>query len=400
MITVVGVDGVGLNPQGRAALADAEVVAGWPRHLELVGDTLPAGVTVATLAGDLGDALAGLTAHPGEVVLLASGDPGFFGVLRAVRAHTDDVAVVPAVSSVAAAFAAAGVAWDDAQVVSAHGRDPHRAVAVCRRLPKVAVLTAPAFGPAALGAALSGLPKRLVVAQRLGHPDAQVSACTPAQAAVRTDWHDPNVVVVLDDPPAATAPGWAWPTRVRAQGWALPEDAFAHRDGIVTKAEVRALALGWLGPGLGDLVWDVGSGSGSVAVECARLGAAVIAVDMDAAQCARTAANAEGHGVPVDVRHGSAPNVLADLPDPDAVFIGGGGADLEAIVAHVAGRVRRSVVVALATLDRITPTLATLEDAGLSAMGTQVQAARLAPLGDGRRLAATNPIVLLKGARR
>lgn len=94
---------------------------------------------------------------------------------------------------------------------------------------------------------------------------------------------------------------------------------------MITKFEVRALALARLGPRLGDLVWDVGAGSGSVAVECARLGAAVVAVEKAPDGVERIHANARAHGVDVRVVHGSAPDALGELDDPDAVFIGGGG---------------------------------------------------------------------------
>ncbi|CAM5498026.1 hypothetical protein SGLAM104S_10200 [Streptomyces glaucescens] len=97
---------------------------------------------------------------------------------------------------------------------------------------------------------------------------------------------------------------------------------------MITKFEVRALALARLGPRLGDLVWDVGAGSGSVAVECARLGAAAVAVEKAADGVERIRANAAAHGVDVHVVHGAAPDALADLADdPDAVFVGGGGAN-------------------------------------------------------------------------
>jgi precorrin-6Y C5,15-methyltransferase (decarboxylating) CbiT subunit len=112
---------------------------------------------------------------------------------------------------------------------------------------------------------------------------------------------------------------------------------------MVTKAEVRALALARLGPRPGVLVWDVGAGSGSVAVECARLGAAVIAVDRDPAQCARVATNADRHQVGIRVVSGAAPQVLDGLPDPDAVFVGGGGTD---VVRAVAARRPARIVVA------------------------------------------------------
>ncbi|HVL98208.1 MAG TPA: precorrin-6y C5,15-methyltransferase (decarboxylating) subunit CbiE [Egibacteraceae bacterium] len=397
-VTVVGVDGGPLVPAATKALADARFVVGWPRHVAAVRDTLPAGARVEVVDADLDATLAALDAAPRPAVVLSSGDPGYFGVVRALRARGHDLVVVPAVSSVATAFAAAGVAWDDAHVVSAHGRPPHRALAVCRRFPKVAVLTEPAFGPAEIGAALAGLGRQLVVAERLGHDDERITRL-PAEDALHRTWADPNVVVVLDPAAEPAGRGWSAPPRASATRWALDDASFDHRAGMITKAEVRALALAWLGPGPGDLVWDVGAGSGAVAVEAARLGAAVVAVDADPDALARTAANARRHGVPVEVVTGRAPGALALLPDPDAVFVGGGGQALPAILDAAAARASRCVVVALATLERVSPTLAALAGAGLDVRATQLSAARLAPLGAGHRLAAQNPVVLVAGHR-
>lgn len=170
---------------------------------------------------------------------------------------------------------------------------------------------------------------------------------------------------------------------------------------MITKFEVRALALARLGPRPGDLVWDVGAGSGSVAVECARLGAAVTAVERTPDGVGRVRANAAAHGVDVRVVHGAAPAVLAGLDEvPDAVFVGGGGRELPSIVAECARRARRSVVVALAALDRVPAAREALLGAGLDCDGVLLQSSRLAPLpGDVTRLAATNPVFLLWGVR-
>jgi precorrin-6Y C5,15-methyltransferase (decarboxylating) len=165
---------------------------------------------------------------------------------------------------------------------------------------------------------------------------------------------------------------------------------------MITKSEVRAIALARLGPRLGDLLWDVGAGSGSVAVECARLGAAAIAVERDPAACAGIATNAAAHGVDVHVVAGEAPGALAALPDPDAVFVGGGG---PAALAGCLARRPARVVAAYAAVERVGPALAALAAAGYRSGGTQVQANRLTPLPDGtHRLAATNPVHLVWGA--
>jgi precorrin-6y C5,15-methyltransferase (decarboxylating) CbiE subunit/precorrin-6Y C5,15-methyltransferase (decarboxylating) CbiT subunit len=484
--------------------------------------------------GPLRPALDALATHDGDAVVLASGDPGFFGIVRALRDRGLDCVVLPAISSVAQAFARAGLPWDDALVVSAHGRELRAAVNVCRAHPKVAVLTGPGQGPAEIGAALAGWPRRLLVAEDLGAPGERLTECSPADAAQR-EWSDPNVVLSLADPPpappipappasapssttSASSPGaapdparpappppvtnpsstppapsgggsefvinrlvlsqqhqsvdhegseplrgltsprshtrptsespaglrpadpsvimgllgseqqqshdheggllpsgprglgnhkglsgagasWCWPLwpGTGGEGWALGEEAFEHRDSMVTKPEVRALALARLGPRPGTLVWDVGSGSGSVAVECARFGAAVIAVERDPAQCARVAANARRHRAEVRVVGGTAPEALDGLPDPDAVFVGGGGL---AVVSAVAARRPARIVVALAAVQRAGPAMEALAGAGYTVDGTLLQASRLAPLPDGaHRLAAANPVFLLWAAR-
>jgi len=415
MITVVGMDGAPLSRRAEAALAAATLVAGARRHLTVAP---PRARTV--VLGELGPALDALAAHEGDAVVLASGDPGFFGIVRALRERDLKFTVLPAVSSVAMAFARAGLTWDDAAVVSAHGRDPRPALNVCRAHPKVAVLTGPGCGPAEIGAALAGWDRRLVVAEHLGREEEQLSECSPAEAAQRT-WEDPNVVLVLGVASAQAHPSWMWvwccslntkPTSMGvrgdgsadaggfqgypgAVGWALPEEAFDSRDAVMTKAEVRALALARLAPGPGLLVWDVGAGSGSVAVECARFGAAVIAVERDALRCERVRANAARHGADVRIVPGEAPGALAGLPDPDAVFVGGGGT---AVIEAVAARRPARIVVALAAVERTGPAHAALSAAGYATDGALVQAARLAPLpGDVHRLAATNPVFLLWG---
>ncbi|WTO38029.1 precorrin-6y C5,15-methyltransferase (decarboxylating) subunit CbiE [Streptomyces achromogenes] len=401
MITVVGT-GTGA-PAGPDLLAGAALVVGGRRHLDAV--RLPDGAERVVL-GPLAPALDTIAEYVGKeqpVVVLASGDPGFFGIVRALaeRFGTGLLDVRPGVSSVATAFARIGLPWDDAVVVSAHGRELRTAVNVCRARPKVAVLTGPGAGPAELGAALPG-DRVLVVASALGDPERErVERVTAAEAAAR-DWGAAvSVVLCLDEARALGAVRTVAGVPEAPERWALEEDAFAHRDSMITKFEVRALALARLGPRLGDLVWDVGAGSGSVAVECARLGAAVVAVEKAADGVGRIRANARAHGVAVEVVHGAAPAALAELADdPDAVFVGGGGRELPAVVAACARRARRTVVVAMAALDRVPAARAALTEAGFACDGVLLQSSRLTPLpGDVTRLAATNPVFLLWGVR-
>jgi precorrin-6Y C5,15-methyltransferase (decarboxylating) len=384
-LTVVGLDGAALPPGAAEALADAQVVVGAPHQLAAV--RVPPGAEVlgpGDLAG-LGDS--------SSVVVLASGDPGFFGIVRLLRERGQRPSVLPARSSVARAFGLLGRSWDDVVVVSAHGRSLRPALNVCRAYPAVAVLTAPGSGAAEIAAGLTGWERTVLVAEDLGGPEERVRHFDGGPV------HDPHLVLCLADehlvPPKSWIAGGA--PVPPASGWALDEDEFSHRDGMITKSEVRALALARLAPGPGRLVWDLGAGSGSVGVECARLGAAVVAVERDPVQCARLVANAAAHNVDVRVVEGAAPGVLPDLPEPDAVFVGGGGPQ----VVRAAARNACSVVVTLAALDRLAPCRAALREAGHEVDGVQLSAARFAELPDGStRLAATNPVLLLWGRRR
>ncbi|MGI5231545.1 precorrin-6y C5,15-methyltransferase (decarboxylating) subunit CbiE [Actinoallomurus sp. CA-142502] len=383
MITVVGCDGSPLPRRAMDRLSSASVVAGGRRHLEAVRP--PAHVRQVVM-GDVAAALDQVGAA-GDAVVLASGDPGFFGIVRALRERGHTPEVLPAVSSVAGAFARIGLPWDDAVVVSAHGRDPRTAVNACRAMPKTAVFTAPGYGPAELGAGLAGWDVTLYVAERLGAGDERITRCAPAEAAARA-WAEPNVVLVVRESESAA--------RTHNQPAAPPGDwigdGYRHRAGMITKWEVRAVAVARLRPTLGMLVWDVGAGSGSVGVECAAHHAAVIAVERDPSACELIRQNA---GPAVRLVPGSAPEAFEGLPDPDAVFVGGGGL---AALGGVLARRPRTVVATYAAVDRAVRARRALTDAGYAVEGVQLAASRFADLPGGSfRLDAQNPVFLLAG---
>jgi precorrin-6B C5,15-methyltransferase / cobalt-precorrin-6B C5,C15-methyltransferase len=389
-ITVIGCDGRPFGPEAAAALAAAERVIGAPRHLDAT--PVPAGAERIELK-HLDETLDALGQHTGRTVLLASGDPGFFGIVRALRARGMTPHVIPAVSAIALAFARIGLDWDDALVLSAHGRDPRQALAAALAHPKVAILTAPGTARD-LADALLAAGKQVYAAERLGTPTEHVAdlAAEPAR-----DLADPNVLISLGEQ-AASQPRWLAGHPGAPDGWALPEDAFEHRDSMITKPEVRALVLARLGPAPGRTIWDVGAGSGSVAVECARFGAHVIAIEADPAQCEKIRRNAGRHHVGLRVHHGRAPEALIGLPPADAVFVGGG--DHAVLAAAIRLASPRKVVVTLAAVQRVGETAALLTASGYQAEGVQLQASRLTPLPAGQyRLAAQNPVFVLWGQR-
>jgi precorrin-6B C5,15-methyltransferase / cobalt-precorrin-6B C5,C15-methyltransferase len=396
-ISVTGLDGGPLAAEAASLLDGATLVVGGVRHLAALGVEPQ---RAAILKGDLSEALSRIEKTEGPVVVLASGDPGFFGITRALgeRVGTENLRVLPALSSVALAFARAGLSWDDAITVSAHGRDPRRAVNVCRSHPKVAVLTSPEFGPAELARELGDTGRTFLVAERLGEPDERVYRGGAGEVS-GMDWRVPNVVLVLDEERKVGRKGSISARLESAGRWALPEDEFEHSSGMITKPETRALVLARLGPGPGDLVWDVGAGSGSVAVECARLGAAAIAVEREGESCARIRKNASRYGAYVQVVEGYAPDALRDLPDPDAVFVGGSGGDFEEIVKLCAVRARRVVVLSLITLERVVPAGEILESCGLEVETALLQASRVKGIGSLHRLAAETPVFVVSGRK-
>lgn len=348
-VMVIGWDGSPLTAAARAALGAATLVAGAGHHLAL--PEVPLGAERIRL-GSVALAARRIAAHRGTAVVLADGDPGFFGVVRTLRAPEFglEVEVVPAVSSVATAFARAGMTWDDAQVVVAHRRTLRRAVNVCRAHSKVAVLTSPGAGPAELGLLLEGVHRTFVICEELGTEREQVTVVTSDKAADHT-WRDPNVVIVIGGPVISSeAGGWiaGRDPGTGPRGWALPAGEYGGRLHEGETELLRAAQLARLGPRIGDLVWDIGSGSGAFATEAARCGAAVIAIDRDLAACARTEAAGRRFGVQLDIVHGAAPHALENLPEPDVVRVGGGGA---AVVSAVVDRRPQRIVTHAATRD-------------------------------------------------
>ncbi|MFJ6757949.1 precorrin-6y C5,15-methyltransferase (decarboxylating) subunit CbiE [Streptomyces sp. NPDC091273] len=374
-VTVIGWDGSPLTAAARSALSAATLVAGAAHHLTLP-EVPPTAERIRL--GSLGLAARRIAGHRGTAVVFADGDPGFFGVVRTLRApeHGLEVEVVPAVSSVAAAFARAGMPWDDAQVVVAHPRTLRRAVNVCRAHAKVAVLTSPGAGPAELALLLDGVHRTFVVCEELGTDREQVSVLTSDKAADH-GWRDPNVVIVIGGAGQAPAaePGWLLgqgAAHSGDRGWARPQPDAGEGE----SAQLRAAQLARLGPRTGDLVWDIGAGSGGVAVDAAALGAAVIAVDADPRACDRVTAAARKRGVQLQVVAGRAPHVLENLPEPDVVRVGGGGAE---VVAAVADRRPERIVSHASTRDEAEAIGRTLTEHGYAVECALLQSVALDP---------------------
>ncbi|RII20670.1 Precorrin-6Y C(5,15)-methyltransferase [decarboxylating] [Streptomyces sp. YIM 130001] len=325
-VTVVGLgaDGwTGIPDPSRAVLRDAEVIVGGRRQLDLLPESC-AGERVAWPT-PLRPAVPGLLdAHAGRrIAVLASGDPMFYGIGRALTEvlGADALRVLPHPSSVS--YAAARLGWpvEDLEVVTLVGRPAARLAAALHHGRRLLVLSADATTPARVAALLRDRgfgPSRMRVLEQLGS-DREFTG----EAATADTWPDrpgdPLNVVAVDCRRAPDA------LRTGAVP-GLPDEAYEH-DGQLTKRHVRAATLGALAPGPGELLWDIGGGSGSVAVEWMRThpSCRAVTVERDPVRAERIVRNAERLGVPgLEVVTGAAPAALAGLPTPDAVFIGGG----------------------------------------------------------------------------
>jgi precorrin-6Y C5,15-methyltransferase (decarboxylating) len=333
VVTVVGIgeDGWdGLGAAARAALAGARLIVGSARQLGL----LPAGLEArreplpAPLLENL-DQL--VTDHPG-LCLLASGDPMLHGIgaTLARRLGPGRLRVFPGVSSVALACARLGWPEHETEVVSLVARPPEAALAALRPGGRVVLLGRDGRTPGQVAGLLAEHgwgDSELTVLERLGGPAERVvgpvrardlTSSTPSPSAAGRGFADLCVVAVRPRADAGARAAGRLP--------GLPDAAF-ETDGQLTRRELRVLALAVLRPGPGELLWDVGAGSGSVGIEWLRAEplARAVAVEARPDRAERVRRNAAALGVPgLEVVTGAAPAALAGLPPPDAVFVGGG----------------------------------------------------------------------------
>jgi precorrin-6B C5,15-methyltransferase / cobalt-precorrin-6B C5,C15-methyltransferase len=320
----IGEDGwSGLSETARALVAGAELIVGGRRHLALIP---PGGGERLAWKAPLAETLPEIARRRGQrVAVLASGDPLCYGV-GALLARTfapEEMIVLPQPS--AFSLAATRLLWpiEECVTLSLHGRPLDKLRLHLAPGARILALTGDGAAPAAMARLLTDTgwgASAMTVLEHLGGPRERKLAAT-AETWTEPRCADLNIVALL----CAAEPG-ATPLSRRGS---LPDDAFRH-DGQITKRAVRAATLAALAPLPGELLWDIGAGSGSVAVEWLRADdhMRAIAIERDAARAAVIAENAARLGVPeLRIVHGTAPEALPDLDTPDAIFIGGGVSD-------------------------------------------------------------------------
>jgi precorrin-6Y C5,15-methyltransferase (decarboxylating) len=394
-VLVVGVGGAGqagLPPALLDRIAGADELWGSERLLAHWPD-FPG--TKIVIGADVASRAAGLAGRgKRRVVVLASGDPGFYGVAGTLLRHLPpgEVEIVPHASSLQVAFARAGVDWNDAVFTSAHARPLAEVVGWARHAHKLGILTDTENTPGLIAETLldAGLPDcRAVVAENLGLPSERI-VDVRLNDLIGMTFAPLNALLLIQDEGWRPAPTFA----------PRPDEAYAHRRGLITKQDVRALILARLALRETDVVWDIGAGSGAVSIEAAELAwrGQVCAVERDSENLDYIRQNAARFGtLNVSAVEGQAPAALAELPAPDAVFIGGTGGALEAILWHVAGAARRGcrIAASFATLENLGRALTCTRELGWKAVVAQVSAAYGVGIAGMTRLAPLNPVFIV-----
>lgn len=321
----IGEDGLdGLGAEARRRIAEAEVVFGGKRHLALAAGEIKGESRSWPSPFDSG-MQAVLALRGKKVCVLASGDPFLYGVGATLARHveTHEIRTIPAPSAFSLSASRLGWALPEVDTISLHGK----AISLIRPLlhpgAHILALTSDADAPEKIANYLTELgfeSSRLTVLEALGGPDERLR--TMRADSVKSEKFNPlNVLAVEVASEAATGV-----ISLASGQW----DGLFEHDGQLTKREIRALTLSSLAPLRGELLWDIGAGSGSISIEWMlrhpSLGA--IAIEADPARAARIGRNADALGVPgLRVVHETAPAALGGLPAPDAIFIGGGGSE-------------------------------------------------------------------------
>jgi len=424
-IEIVGITDGGprsLTAEALAIVERADLLCGGARQLAHFPGHPAERLVIRTGMAALAARLCAAADAGRRVVVLASGDPFLYGIGGTLRRFlaASRLRVYPNVGAAQLAWARIAEPWQDAGLVSVHGRALAPVIDAARRYLKLAILTDDEHTPATVARALlkAGVSdRRAVVCERLGGAAERV--VETRLAGLPTQQFDPlNVLLLLTDRGGGTSEATdevaaETDRRAATTGWipGLPDEAFAQRfprEGLITKREVRVLSLAALAVHTRPaVIWDVGAGTGSVAIEAALLNpaATVYAIERDAESlehirenCARLAARN------VAIVAGEAPGVCAGLPAPDAIFVGGSGGALAELIDLAVARLLPGgrLVLNLATLEGLQVAQATLRGHGWPPSITQVSVARGTPVGALTRLHALNPVFIvaaMKGDR-
>ncbi len=356
------------------------------------------------------------------VVVLASGDPGLFGIADYLIRNLgrDAIEIIPNVSAMQWAFAKAKVSWNDARIVSSHGRGMDKVLEAAREAEKIGIFTSDGDEPSEIAKLLidNGLKDfTAYICEDLGMETEKVSEMLLSDIIGKT-FAALNVMVLIKgtvqdlrtpplNPPlikGGTKGGVESGLSPLKTLFGTPDSEFAHSKGLITKEEVRAVTLVKLRLKDNSVVWDIGAGSGSVGIEAARLckNGKVFAIEKEPERVAHIRENIEKFGVNnIDVLEGKAPKGLECFADPDAVFIGGSGRNISDILDVVKIRLKPfgQIVINAITLETLHEATTGLKDRGFEVDVVSLNIARSKDLIGMKMFEAENPVFVIVGRR-
>ncbi len=399
----VDVIGMGMSPRDLTAahlqtIAAAQILIGGKRHLESFPDVAAQQVAITHDLARITDLITREMASR-RIVVLASGDPLYFGIgayfIRTLG--RDRVRVWPNINTVAAASARIGKSWQDTTVVSLHGRnDDHRLREAINRGGDLAVFTDARHSPVWVADLLvkgGHSEARMCVLECLGYPDERVRWFDPAQVESE-NFRDPNLVLIeTGQRPVDERPYLG-----------IPDNDLNHDRGLITKSEVRAVALSKLELKAQMVLWDLGAGSGAVAIEASSMipGGRIFAVEKNPQRAGQIRSNCLRFGASaIQVIESELPAGLDELPAPDRVFIGGSGQALAATIEKAAHRLISGGIMVINTvlLDSLSTAQAVMKRHGLATDVTHIQISRSHPMPVGERMQALNPVWIVRGRK-
>ena len=352
-----------------------------------------------------------------EIALLAAGDPMFFGIGRLVieRLGKDALDVHPDLSSIQVAFSRIRESANNALLISLHGGpDPKKRrkleyeradlPGLLKQHNRIAVLTDKVNSPEMIAEALCKAempsPLQMYVCEKLGYDDERVTEGTPEDIS-KMSFEHPNVVIVIRSEEGTR--GSREDEKNAAVAFGLREDEIQHSRGLITKDEVRAVAIHKLRLPRTGVLWDIGAGSGSVSVEAALLcpEVTIYAIEKDDAQMINIRENKKRHGaVNIEMVSGHAPDALRQLPAPDRVFIGGSSSRLPDIVDHISEKMPAgTAVINAATIETLNEAVQSLERNGFKVDVSEISVSRSKIIGGKRHMSALNPVFIVTGEK-
>ena len=414
----VSVIGLGLSPADLTAvhleiIGSADILIGGKRHLAYFENFSGIKKEIGKHLGEVADFIRQNMADK-SIAVLASGDPLFYGIgsYLVKKIGAEHVRIYSNITSVGAAFARIKEPWQDACILSMHGHfDESELIAALHREKKIALLTDPQHSPSWLAKFLLEKECRsfdICVLEQMGTEAEQVQWHSPENAAEK-DFAEPNLLILRRKAEQTSS---LFPSEkmnkleaCSALYLGMPDEAFAHEAGLITKAEVRAVTLSKLrlnSPNL--ILWDLGAGSGSVSVEASLFlpKGKIFALEQHPERIAQIRENRRRFGAyQMEVIQAIVPDGLEHLPQPDRIFIGGGGKNLETIIRAAAAymKVPGIMVINTVLLQNMQTALDTLQKNGFITEIIQVQISAGKAMPWGQRLAAQNPVWIVTGIR-